>query len=332
MRFHVGPQDWSLREAALPEAERAWESLRPMGISVPRLNPRDVGMPSLSELDRTRVDTVGAKTAQLAELGRIPVPIPRGFAIPFHAYLQHLARAAPTRGWWPCAPTPRCFATPTRAPAPSRTCARGSPAPSSTPPAAIVRAVAPRSSGRRVRLRSSTNAEDLPGFNGAGLYRSTRVAAGADDAALSDALRAVWASTWNTQAHEERDFFRMDSSRVAMAVLAQESIDDDVVNGVAVTANPFNEGRPAVFLNAQVARDAGGAITSVRADAVPEQVLWYTCAGGGDLVRVSRSSLTRGAGVLAEAGLRALVPHLRRVDEHFVNSTSFEDRAGRPWS
>jgi len=179
--------------------------------------------------------------------------------------------------------------------------------------------------GAAMRLRSSTNAEDLPGFNGAGLYRSTRVGADADDAALSDALRAVWASTWGFQAHEEREFFRIDSSRVAMAVLAQESVDDDVVDGVAITANPFNEGRPALFFNAQVAGDAGGAITSARADAVPEQVLWYTYAGDGEYERVSRSSLSQGADVLREADLRALVGHLRAIHAHFVG----DDTAGR---
>ena len=333
VRLHVGPQEWAVEAAALPEAERAWESLRPRAITVPRLNPRDIGLPLLAELDRTRVDVVGAKAAQLAELGRISprVPLPRAFAIPFWAYLQHLARSGADAGVLALSTDPTLLRD---ADARARALAALRQRITDTPvDPSLLRAVRARwqtvCPGAALRLRSSTNAEDLPGFNGAGLYRSTRVAADGDDAALADALRAVWASTWNTQAHEERDFFRMDSSRVAMAVLAQESIDDDVVNGVAVTANPFNEGRPAVFLNAQVARDAGGAITSARADAVPEQVLWYTYAGDGEFERVSRSSLTRGGDVLTEADLRAVVPHLRAIDAHFVPSLSFEDRAGR---
>ncbi|MEZ4393721.1 MAG: PEP/pyruvate-binding domain-containing protein [Polyangiales bacterium] len=333
VRLHVGPQDWSVREATLPEAERAWEAMRPRDVTVPRLDPRDVGLPALSELDGRRVDTVGAKAAQLAELGRItpPVPIPRGFAIPFHAYLRHLARSGADALVLGLRVDPALRAD---ADARQRRLAEIRERITAAPvDPALLRGLRARWTalfpGAALRLRSSTNAEDLPGFNGAGLYRSTRVAADASDAALADALRAVWASTWNLQAHEEREFFRIDSSRVAMAVLAQESIDDDVVNGVAVTANPFNEGRPAVFLNAQVARDAGGAITSARADAVPEQVLWYTYAGDGEYERVSRSSLTQGAEVLREADLRALVPQLRRIDEHFVGSARFDDREGR---
>lgn len=333
VRLHVGPQDWTLREAQLAEAERAWESMRPRRTTVPELDPRDIGLPSLRELGRDQVRVVGAKAAQLAELGRItpPVPIPRGFAIPFHAYLQHLRRSG-ADALVVSLGTDGALREDAGARQRALAAIRARITESPVDPA-LLRAVRARwvalFSGAAMRLRSSTNAEDLPGFNGAGLYRSTRVDADADDAALSNALRAVWASTWNLQAHEEREFFRIDSSRVAMAVLAQESIDDDVVNGVAVTANPFNEGRPALFLNAQVARDAGGAITSARADAVPEQVLWYTYAGDGEYERLSRSSLTRGAEVMREADLRALIPLLRRIDEHFVRAFNLDDRGGR---
>ena len=43
---------------------------------------------------------------------------------------------------------------------------------------ALRSAIEQRFGGRRVRLRSSSNTEDLPGFNGAGLYTSVGVALG----------------------------------------------------------------------------------------------------------------------------------------------------------
>jgi len=249
--------------------------------------------------------------------------------VPFHAYLQHLARGGADARVLALGLDPALRDDPA---ARERALAEVRQRIAATPvDPALLRAVRARARelfpGARMRLRSSTNAEDLPGFNGAGLYRSTVVDAGAGEAALADALRAVWASTWSFQAHEEREFFRVDSSRVAMAVLAQESVDDDVVDGVAVTGNPFNAGRPALFFNAQLARDAGGAVTSARADAVPEQVLWYTYQGDGQYERVSRSSLGGGQDVLREGDLRALAGHLRRIHAHFLGASDDPDRA-----
>jgi phosphoenolpyruvate synthase/pyruvate phosphate dikinase len=171
---------------------------------------------------------------------------------------------------------------------------------------------------RRVRFRSSTNAEDLPGFNGAGLYRSVVVPIDGTDAQLADGLRSVWSSVWSFPGYEERAYFRIDPRRVAMGVLVQESIDDDVVDGVAITANPFNEGRPGLFVNVQVAGDEGGAVTSARGDAVPEQILYYTYGGEREFERLSRSSLTHGAPVLSDEEIYQLSFALRAIHLHFI--------------
>src|SRR5262249_50856622 len=90
--------------------------------------------------------------------------------------------------------------------------------------------------GRRVRFRSSTNAEDLPGFNGAGLYQSVVVAANPTEDQIADALKQVWASVWSFQGVEERTYFGIPPEEVAMAILVQESIDDVSAIGVAITA------------------------------------------------------------------------------------------------
>jgi phosphoenolpyruvate synthase/pyruvate phosphate dikinase len=266
---------------------------------------------------------VGAKAAQLAELARVPgVVVPQGFAVPFRDYLTHLDRnrLLPELFNLLQDPTARADAAERarRLEAVRTRIAQGTVDPGLiTRVQAQIRRMFP---GRRVRFRSSTNAEDLPGFNGAGLYRSVVVRANPSDAEVAEAIAAVWSSTWNFQAHEEREFFRIDGSRVAMAILVQESVDDDVVNGVAITANPFNEGRPAIFLNVQLARDEGGAVTSARADAVPEQVLSYTYGEEGEYERLSRSSLTAGAAILTDAEVRALTAQLRRVHDHFVHT------------
>jgi phosphoenolpyruvate synthase/pyruvate phosphate dikinase len=179
--------------------------------------------------------------------------------------------------------------------------------------------------GVRVRFRSSTNAEDLPGFNGAGLYRSVVAPATLTEAQVADALRDVWSSVWSFQGFEERSFYRIDQSRVAMAILVQESIDDDTVDGVAITANPFNQGRPAHFINVQVAGREGGAITSARGGEVPEQIVYYTYNGEGEYERLSSSSLTRGAPVLREPEVINLARVLTAIHVHFHPNPDWTD-------
>jgi hypothetical protein len=177
----------------------------------------------------------------------------------------------------------------------------------------------------RIRLRSSTNAEDLPGFNGAGLYRSTRVDPG-DPADVARGLREVWASTWLWAAFEEREYYRIDQRTVGMAILVQESIDDDVANGVAITANPFSQGNPGFFINAQL---SGGSVTGAKGDEIPEQILYYTYEGGDGFERLSRSSLAKGGIIMETPVVDELRQHLFVLHRAFtgVDPDAIDGRA-----
>ena len=180
---------------------------------------------------------------------------------------------------------------------------------------ARMRAVLPKG---KVRLRSSTNAEDLPGFNGAGLYRSTRVDPGNRDDVIRG-LREVWSSVWLWGAFEERQYYRIDSRTVGMGILVQESVDDDVVNGVAITENPFNQGQPAVFLNAQVS-GSGGSVTGAKGNEVPEQILAFTYEDGKGVERLSQSSLVKGP-LLSNDDIKRLVIALDAIHVSFTGDT-----------
>ena len=59
------------------------------------------------------------------------------------------------------------------------------------------------------RFRSSTNAEDLNGFNGAGLYSSYSGKLNHVKKTPQKAIKKVWASLWNFNAFEERDYFKI---------------------------------------------------------------------------------------------------------------------------
>jgi hypothetical protein len=175
-----------------------------------------------------------------------------------------------------------------------------------------MRAIAPRS---RWILRSSTNAEDLAGFTGAGLYRSIRVKAGADESQIAAAIAEVWASVWLQGAFEERAWFRVDHAAVGMAILVQPFVDGAIANGVAITANPFTEQRPGYFINAQT---TAGSVTGAGGNEVPEQHLVYTYSETFESELLTRSSRTGGAALLGDADLRVLADVLGKLHSHFM--------------
>ncbi len=98
-------------------------------------------------------------------------------------------------------------------------------------------------------FRSSTNSEDLPNFNGAGLYDTLPNVRG-DDAAVA-AIKTVWASIWNFRAFEARERAFIPHDKVYMAVLVQEGINSEKA-GVIITANPYDRAdRNAIYINAK---------------------------------------------------------------------------------
>ncbi|MBN1577743.1 MAG: hypothetical protein JW913_14380 [Chitinispirillaceae bacterium] len=106
--------------------------------------------------------------------------------------------------------------------------------------------------GATMRFRSSTNAEDLDGFTGAGLYTSKSGDVNDPDDVL-DAIREVWSSVWYFRAFEERDYRSIDHKSVGMALLVHHSFPDEEASGVAITANIYDESGmdPGFYINVQ---------------------------------------------------------------------------------
>jgi len=318
VRLHVTPQDYEVTRAVQADAERAWNARRPPNDFHPRRSDRDTGLPDLAHMHLTDLDTVGAKASQLGELAQIrpAIHLPRAFAIPFHAYAQHLRRAGLDTVLHRMLADHAFQSDPAVRQTQLRTFRQRVEA-APLDPGLIARVHARIQQlfpGVGVRFRSSTNAEDLPGFNGAGLYTSDHTGANPTDEQISHAIRAVYASTWNFQGYEERSYYRIVHEEVAMAVLVQESIDSDQAIGVAITGNPFDEGRPGIFINTQV---SAGSVTSAATGEVPEQVLFYTYPPPGAIERISSSSRTAGRPVLQDAEVIRLAGVLRQIHLHF---------------
>ena len=98
-----------------------------------------------------------------------------------------------------------------------------------------------------VAVRSSANAEDLPGLSFAGQQETFLNVRGAD--AVLQAVKDCWASLWTTQAISYRHQNGIDPDAVAMAVVVQIMVPSEV-SGILFTANPATGERGEMIVNA----------------------------------------------------------------------------------
>jgi hypothetical protein len=286
----------TLRRATPAEIKAAARQGRGV-VKVPKADLAYVGLPSLVQQRRADSVRVGAKSANLGEVAyrqartlkgigeRADFIVPPGFAIPFSAYdrfvkANGLDKAIDALLTDPSLKTDRAA----RHAALARLRAAFA---AGTIDPLLMEAVTAR---RRavigpggVFARSSTNAEDLPGFNGAGLY--TSVPNVVTDAQLADAIRTVWGSVWNDAAFEAREAGRIDHRAVHAAVLVQQGMNAEA-SGVLITENPFEPDEPdAVFINAK----RGLGMRVVEGKRVAEQLIYHGQTDGS-LQVLTRSS------------------------------------------
>jgi pyruvate, water dikinase len=168
---------------------------------------------------------------------------------------------------------------------------------------------------RQVRLRSSTNVEDLPGFSGAGLYESFSAEGSSNDRPSLE-IRKVWASVFEWRAYEERQFWNVQERGVRMGVAVHRSFDDEVANGVLITRNLKNPGMPGHYVNVQ--RDETP-VTNPVDGALPEIFTILSGPGGQtEIVRERFSSLSPDEALLSDSEVAALASAADRARAHFA--------------
>jgi rifampicin phosphotransferase len=316
VRLRVTAQDFELTRSTPEELERFSASRRPPAESVPAFVDRGPALVELCDAGDADVGWVGAKAAQLGEVCRERIGhTPGGFTIPIAVYRAHVERSGLVPAIDAMLADP-AFRSDRRVRAERLGALARSIEQVAIDPA-LVRGVAAalgRLGSGRLIFRSSTNAEDLVGFSGAGLYRSVVVDRHPSDAAIADAIRRVWASVWTLRGFDEREWYRIRHRDVGMGVLVQPFVPDIHAVGVAITANPFFAGRPGIFVNAQI---RGGSVTDA-GDDVAEQLLVYTYTETLETEILSRSSLTGGAPVLEQSDIGTLARQLGELHRHFV--------------
>lgn len=168
-----------------------------------------------------------------------------------------------------------------------------------------------------VRLRSSTNAEDLAGFSGAGMYSSTSAWGSGTEELASDEIRKVWASAWSWRAFEERSFWGLDHRTVYMGVAVHGAFGEEEANGVLLTQNVADPSVAGMYLNVQ---DGEVSVTNPEGGEVPEilSIVPGTGAGQVQVVRLCWSSLSPGVPILDQEEIQSLYETARQVQEHFA--------------
>ena len=169
-----------------------------------------------------------------------------------------------------------------------------------------------------VRLRSSTNSEDLSDFNGAGLYKSVKATMREKDLP-SDEIRKVWASVWSFKVFEERSLWNIDHMSVQMAVAVHEAYPDEVANGVIITQNIADYSVAGIYANIQVGETS---ITNPEGGELPEIISIIPSPPpqrGVQSVLLQHSSLSPDSLILTDGEIYTLYQMVMQIQNRFAS-------------
>lgn len=282
--YEVTDTGLTLREATPAEiAEHENAIAKTRHVDLPEA---DTASPRLAMLTRMRarsVATYGTKSANLGEVvtSNLPgVAIPPGFGVPFAYYVRHMKQHRLDARVEAMLADAR-FRSDAAWRKPALEALRKAIVAAPIDPAVldmIYKRVQLKLGGRGVFVRSSTNSEDLPGFNGAGLYDTVANVVGKK--AIGEAIKTVWASLWNLRAVDEREAFGIDHRQVYSGVLIQVGVNATAA-GVLVTRNLWDTTDDNGFtINAKW----GLGMRVVEGQRVPEQIIFDPTNDGTKII------------------------------------------------
>ncbi len=223
----------------------------------------DISFNQLIPVGRMGLDVkhvIGNKAAGFGELNKVAnkisssFSVPEGaFAIPFYYYSQHISKSAIKAEFDALTTMKSAKAADTLISAQLkriRKAIKEQPLDAGLM-AEIKKMILANGKYTSYRFRSSSNAEDIEGFSGAGLYESKTGKLNDTDKPIDMAIKKVWASVWNDNAYNEREVWHIDESTVMMGVLVHRNFPSETANGVAITKNIYRQGFPGYTVNVQ---------------------------------------------------------------------------------
>jgi hypothetical protein len=325
--YEVKADTFLIRPASEAEARTFWNkasSKKPIQL---QFDVTTKGLVNMANVGFKNVYQIGGKAANFAELMKIrvdkkPIPLPEGaFAIPFNYYYQHVTSSGIDRLIDSVLNDKSILGDAKQLNKKLKQVRDAiKNAPLRKELVEIVRNRMEQNGDKftNYRFRSSTNAEDVKGFNGAGLYDSKTGSLTDTNKTIDKAIKGVWASLWDERAFAEREYFKIDQRSVAMGILVHRAFGEELANGVAVTKHLYRKKYPAYTFNAQIGEIS--VVTppdSVNSD---EGIIGLGRATGSHKISVEylgRSNLSKEKTVLTYAQIVLLTKYLTAIKEHF---------------
>jgi len=317
--YQVKPDGFEIRVATLQEVDAHFADLRPTEMQHPK---RDLSVKQIRTLDKVRFsDSVscGVKSANIAamlDFGWSEGTIPNGFAIPFYFYDQFMRH----NGFYQYVNQFLAnieFQKQSKKQKSELKKLRKKIRKGEMPDwmmSAINELYQSFPAKTRLRCRSSTNNEDLPGFSGAGLYDSFTHKP--NEGHLAHTIKQVFASLWNFRAFEERQFYRINHLTTAMGVLVHPNYAGEIANGVAVTDDVLYQTNNNYYLNTQVGENL---VTNPESTSIPEEILLNSWDNSRYHLLTSSNQVENGLQILTETQLAQLGNYLGVIHQRFSN-------------
>lgn len=272
--FETLPKKYTIKRAETDELKKYQKDISVLKEAMtPRFNLEERRLLDLSLQSARMADAFGSKSANLGEVSRSRIPgvvVPGGFGIPIYYYERFVEENGLEDALIEMMGDQKFVHDPAyrreRLTAMRERFKQGKV--SDELRALLLKKTRAEYAGKGLFVRSSSNVEDLPNFNGAGLYDT--VPNVKEDEKLVEAVKTVWASLWNFEAYEARERANIDHSKAFMAVLVQEGVNADSA-GVMITTDPFDsDNRGAIYISAK----RGLGIKVVEGKRIPEQLLY----------------------------------------------------------
>lgn len=323
--LEVNPDSFNLRKANIEEATIFWNQKEPQTPITLEMDIETSGLIELNSVDISSVNKIGGKAANFSELVNLEsIPLPENyFAIPFYYYHQHIVNNGIDTIISNMLDDSLLISNLEYRQEKLnmlKDLIRSAPIDME-----LVNAVSNRidnfSEFSSFRFRSSTNAEDLENFSGAGLYDSYSAKKNHSTKTVENIIRKVWASLWNLRAFDEREYYKINQNSVAMGILVHRSFPDEDANGVIITKNLYNVNHAYTF-NVQYKEYS---IVAPEPGIMHDQILVYTINLGGNnytIEYLSQSNIPElgGQTVLTNEEIYELADYCTIIKQHYYNN------------